>query len=151
MKVDVEALASGIRFIPEKLKEISLSDLLVPNCQKCGQPMSFEKEEQRWYCFRDNLALTANEQAGRSSQKPKREWGRILVATLSCAIPFSNPLFFLFAYDKLRLRRSKCPHCRSTDREVLSRTLRLRNNRFDILLEYRCPACGTVWHDETVK
>ena len=138
------AVAPGIRFIPHKLKKSTLSYLLIPNCQKCGQPMSFDQEEKRWYCFTDNLPFIKNEQASKSSPKPKPDWGRIL-ATLLCILPSSNPSFFLSAYDRQRLKGLNCSHCKSIDTEVVNRTLRLRNRRFDTIFEYRCLSCGAAW------
>ena len=144
MNIVTKGIWTGIRFIRDKSKDSTLSDLLIPNCKKCGQPMSFDEEEQRWYCFTDNLPFINNQLAGKSSRKPKRDWRRILVAALFCAIPCCNPAFFLSAYDRSRLKGSNCPHCERTGTEV-NRTLRLRNNRFDTILEYHCLGCGAEW------
>jgi len=122
-----------------------LFDLLTPNCNKCGQPMRFDEEEQLWYCFRDNVLFIHDAAAGKASHKRKRNWGRILVAGLLCTIPFSNPSFFLSAYDQSRSVELNCPRCKSHATEVANRTLRWKNKRFDTILEYRCLGCGAVW------
>jgi hypothetical protein len=105
--------------------------------------MLLDEEEHRWYCFRDNVVLI--ETASKPAQKSKRNWHRMLAAALLCIIPFSNPLFFLSAYDHSRLSELNCPRCKSPATEVASRTLRWKNKRFDTILEYRCLGCGTVW------
>jgi hypothetical protein len=107
--------------------------------------MSYDEEEQLWYCFRDNVLFIEDEAAGKASHKRKRNWGRILVAALLCTIPLSNPLFFLSAYDQSRLTELNCPRCKSSATEMANRTLHWKNNRFDIILEYRCLGCGAVW------
>jgi hypothetical protein len=107
--------------------------------------MLLDEEEQRWHCFRDNVVFIDSKTAGKPSQKHKRNWGRILVAALICAIPFSNPLFFLSLYEQSRLTELNCPRCSSPATEVADRTLRWKNKRFDTILEYRCRDCGAVW------
>ena len=137
--------ASDIRFIPDNSKDKRPFDLPIPKCDKCGQPMLLDEEEQRWYCFRDKVVLIGNETTIKPGQKRRRNWGRILMAALFCAIPFSNPSFFLSLYDQLRSRKLICPRCKSSANEVANRTLRLKNKRFDTVLEFRCLDCGAVW------
>jgi hypothetical protein len=85
------------------------------------------------------------ETSSKPAQKPKRNWRRILAAAFLCAIPFSNPLFFLTAYDQSQLSELQCPRCKRSATELAGRTLRYKNKRFDIILEYRCLSCGAVW------
>jgi hypothetical protein len=129
----------------EREPDSRLSDMRIPNCAICGRPMFFDEREQRWSCFADNVNLTYDEAAGKFSRKPKRNWRRILAAALLCAIPFTNPYFFMSAYDRRRLRKLNCPNCRSSATEVANRTLRLKNKHFETILECRCRSCGAVW------
>jgi hypothetical protein len=121
-----------------------LSNLPVPSCTICGRPMSFDDKGQVWSCFADNVKLTSDEVAGKPLGKRKRNLGRTLLAVLLCAIPGTNPFFFMSAYDRL-LRKLNCPNCKSSATEVASRTLRWKNRRFDTILEYRCQSCGALW------
>jgi hypothetical protein len=108
--------------------------------------MLLNEQEKRWYCFKDNVVLIDVQAATKPSQKHKRNWGRTLLTALFCAIPLSNQLAFLFAYNqRARSTELNCPHCKSPAIEEADKTLRWKNKGFDTIFEYRCLGCGTVW------
>lgn len=115
-----------------------------PNCTICGRPMSFDERKQQWFCSTDDANLT-HDQADNFPRKPKRNWRRILATALICTLPCTNPYFFISAYDRRHLRKSRCPSCKSSATEVANRTLRLRNKSLETILECRCQTCGAQW------
>ena len=142
---DGYSYSNSIKLILDNSEENRLFDLLIPNCQKCGHPMSFDEEEKQWYCVTDNLHFSRAKSGSKPSDKVKRDWRRIFVTTLLCAVPFSNPIFLLSVYDRSRSKASNCPDCESNRTEVVDRTLDLKKNELHIVLEYHCRDCGSAW------